>query len=137
VVRTPSRGHLRGSTARREPRAHASRPRNGLTLVELLVALLVLTVGVLALAGTAAQLARAEARAAATARAAAAIDERVERVAAAPCTDDAGTRQVDGLDERWRTWSADGTAWLADTVRWTVVGGVQSAGIAQAARCRW
>lgn len=64
-------------------------PRAGLTLVELLVAALVLAVALVALAGTAAALARAAGGSGATAAAVHAARSALERARAEPC-DSAG-----------------------------------------------
>ena len=110
--------------------------RAGFTIVELLVALSVLAVGVLALAGTAALLLRAETRAFGDQRAAAILADRVERVAATTCVDGAGGATVRGVTEQWTTWTVDSVHWLADSVRWSAPGdGARSAGVATPVRC--
>jgi len=103
---------------------HGARPvlRHGVTLVELLVALGLLVAGLLALAGAAAQLARAESQALSDARAASALADRLERTAAAPCADTSSAKSLGRLTERWRTWTSDSVHWLADTARFPIVG---------------
>ena len=95
-----------------------SRVPPGDTIVEALVALLLLTVGALALIGHTATLSRDERRAAARHRAAALLDARATEWAGAPCADGAGARTVDGLAESWAAWrDADSLAVLVDSLR--------------------
>lgn len=112
-----------------------SRVPRGLTIAELLVALVLLVVGVLAAAGTAGRLARSEREARDRADAAAALSERVERVAASPCADSAGSRIARGVTEWWRTSSAGGALWLADSARWHAPDGAHVVGTWGAAAC--
>ncbi|AHG91521.1 hypothetical protein J421_3984 [Gemmatirosa kalamazoonensis] len=110
--------------------------RRGFTIAELLVALGLLVVGLLALAGTATQLARAESRAVASERAAALLADRLERVASSPCADGAGGNATRVAAEAWSTWTVDSVHWLADSVRWTSSGApVRSASIGAPVRC--
>lgn len=77
-------------------------PRRGVTLVELLVALVLVTIGVLALAGTTAAATRAAARGARMADAATAARSRMERLAARRCAAIApGESVTRGRTERW------------------------------------
>ena len=102
------------------PRSGTTWPRTprGDTIVEALVALLLLTVGALALVGHTATLTREERRAAARHRAVALLDARVVEWASAACADDASARAIDGLRETWTAWrDADSLAVLADTLR--------------------
>lgn len=91
--------------------------RAGFALAGFLVALSVLVVGLLALAGTTAALSHAESEARRSARAASLLARRVESIAGAPCADSSGVRTVLGLIEQWRTWRVDSVQMLADTVR--------------------
>jgi prepilin-type N-terminal cleavage/methylation domain-containing protein len=111
-------------------------PRRGFTIAELLVALAMLTVGLLALAGNVTSLARAESRAALDARAAALMSERVERIAGAKCADAGGVVVSRGVTEAWRTSTADSVHWLADSVHWLAPGGAaKSSALAAPVRC--
>jgi prepilin-type N-terminal cleavage/methylation domain-containing protein len=90
----------------------------GFTLVELLVALVVLSVGVLGLAGSARLLLRQATWSAVRARAASLADVRFELVAAGGCAVAAGgSRDVDGIAEAWSV-RRDGRALVVtDTLR--------------------
>ena len=95
-------------------------PAAGFTLVEVVVALLVLTSGVLGLAGSTAVMVRAVREAAREGAAAAAARRRIESLAARPCAALADGSARDGaLDERWtvRVDSASRTALVTERVR--------------------
>ncbi len=95
-----------------------SRLPRGDTIVEALVALLLLAIGALALVGHTATLTRDERRAAARHHAAALLEQRVVEWEGAPCADDAGARTVDGLVESWAARrDADSLAILVDSLR--------------------
>jgi len=111
-----------------------SAPR-GYTLVELLVALVVLAVGVLAVAGASTPLARRLGEGARVRRAAALIDERVERFRLDSCPAPAsGTRVAELLDERWVVARDGRLATISDTVR---IAGARAARRAGASAARW
>jgi Tfp pilus assembly protein PilV len=93
--------------------------RTAFTLVELLVACLVLGVGVLGLASTSVAVARLTGDAA---RASTAIERgqaRVESLRASHCAGGSGTVALAGIAEWWSASSASGGAWLEDSVRYT------------------
>lgn len=97
--------------------APRSRGRRGDTIVEALVALLLLAVGALALVGHSAALTRDERRAADRRRAGAMLEARAAEWAAAPCADGEGARTTDGLRERWSTSrGADSLEVLVDSI---------------------
>jgi prepilin-type N-terminal cleavage/methylation domain-containing protein len=98
------------------------RPRAGLSLVELLVALSVLTLGLLAVAGIGARLVRASTDAATAARAAELLAARAESLAVARCAPAAGARRVDALEERWTLAVGGELLTLVDTVAWSLPG---------------
>lgn len=78
------------------------RPRRGTTLVELLLALVVVTVGLLGLAGSAALVARELGASRREAAVTAAARNRLERVTSGPCrSPDDGTAVGAGIVERW------------------------------------
>src|SRR5437762_2273752 len=92
------------------------RRRRGFALAEVVVALAMLAVGLLALAGSTAALLRADSAARATAGAAGLIADRVERVTAAACGAAGGTRLDRAYEERWQTVAADDGYTLVDSV---------------------
>jgi hypothetical protein len=98
------------------PRARPDRP--GDTIVEALVALLLLSVGALALVGLTTTLARDERRAALRRHAASAAEARLLTWSASPCVEGAGGATAGGLVERWATRrGADSLLVLVDSVR--------------------
>ena len=95
------------------------RLRAAFTLVELLVACLVLGVGVLGLASTSVAIARLTGD---SARAGTAIERgqaRVEALRASQCTAAGGTLTVAGIAEWWTAAPAPDGALLQDSVRYT------------------
>jgi Tfp pilus assembly protein PilV len=94
------------------------RIRRGDTIVEALVALLLLSVGALALVGLTTTLARDERRAAARRRGAAMLEARLLAWCVAPCADGVGATTADGLTERWSSRrDADSMLVLVDSVQ--------------------
>jgi prepilin-type N-terminal cleavage/methylation domain-containing protein len=112
--------------------------RRGFTLVELLVALLLLDVGLLSLVGLAAALYRDGNDTRATARAWAIASARIERMASVACGEAIrGTAtSLSGASE-WFTEAATAneTRLLADSVRIATSRGVQVATLRTSARC--
>lgn len=103
------------STAR--PR-HDRRSRRGDTIVEALVALLLLSVGALALVGLTVTLARDERRAALRRHAASVADARLMAWRSTACAEGGGTSSGGGLEERWDARrDADSMLVLVDSVR--------------------
>lgn len=101
------------------PDVRPPRPRlpRGDTIVEALVALLLLTVGALALVGHTTTLTRDERRAASRRRAAAMLDARATDWATGECVEAAGGRTIDGLVETWTTQrGADSLMVLVDSI---------------------
>ena len=99
------------------PPTRPSAARRGDTILEALVATLLLGVGVLALVGLSVVLARDERRLAARRRAAEVVAEREAAWASAPCGDGTGGRLVGGLRERWSVArAADSLEVLVDSV---------------------
>ncbi len=98
--------------------------RHGFTLVELLVATVVLAVGLLALTSAGAAIVRLEARGQRLALAAAAGENRLELLRMRSCTAASGVRQSDRLEERWSVIQpAPGTLALTDSVTLLASGG--------------
>jgi prepilin-type N-terminal cleavage/methylation domain-containing protein len=104
------------------PRHRRSARRTGVSLVELLVALTVLSVGLLALAAVTGGVLRSSSSAARGARAAALLEVRAESLHVAPCDTGSGAREADGLRERWQVRRNGDLVVLADTVRYAVPG---------------
>lgn len=93
------------------------RGRAGFTIVELIVATAVLSVGLLALTGAGAAIVRLESRGARLARGAAAAETRLELLRAEGCSAAAGTDDAGGFIERWVvTPLSDGLLAIADSV---------------------
>jgi Tfp pilus assembly protein PilV len=89
----------------------------GDTIVEALVATLLLTVGGLALLSLSAVLLRDERRGAARVRAASLFDERATQWTTQPCGGAGGSRQLAGLHETWTVArTADSLEVLRDSV---------------------
>jgi Tfp pilus assembly protein PilV len=107
-MRASPPARLRGSTPP---------PRRGTATAESLVALVVLSVGVLALLGLMADGARQERRAAVRMRGTAMLIERAERARAGPCAPGEGSRSVDGYAEVWQADTGDGSLVLRGSVR--------------------
>jgi prepilin-type N-terminal cleavage/methylation domain-containing protein len=99
---------------------HAVRGSSGFTVVEVLVAVMVISVGLLALAGSSAAVARMLASGRQTTLAVAAGERRLEELrsqarAAAPACPAPGSGTAtgsDGIDERWDVVGGSGTALL-------------------------
>ena len=82
-------------------------PRRGTTLVELLIALVIVTVGLLALAGAAAVVAREVGTGRREVAVAAAARNRLEQLTSAPCRSLMdGAAASGGITERWTISSA-------------------------------
>jgi prepilin-type N-terminal cleavage/methylation domain-containing protein len=94
---------MRTTLCRLSPRRlPAAPPRAGFTLTELIIALVLLSIGVLALAGTAAVAAFASSASTLTERAAARGEARLEALRAAGCAVAASGNAASGaLEEQW------------------------------------
>jgi len=95
--------------------------RPGFTIVEVLVALVILSIGVLALASTAALVARQMGTSARLSTAASLGQSRLERLAsAASCSAvRGGAATTAGIEERWTVAVAGTVATVSDVVRMT------------------
>lgn len=106
-------------------RRRVTRPRRGMTLIELMVALLLLNVALLALAGLAGTVARQMRGGALQARAAMVVQSRFDSLASVlPCTALApaggqrtGSATTYGVSERWVIRSTNNVLAITDTVR--------------------
>ena len=96
--------------------AHSLRP--AFTLVELLVACLVLGTGVLALASTSVAVARLTGDAAREGAAAERAQSRMEAMRAAQCVAASGSALAGGIIEWWSAAPAAGGAALSDSVQY-------------------
>jgi hypothetical protein len=110
--------------------------RSGLTVVEVLVALVVLTTGVIALASTAALVVRQVGRSASLARASYAIQSRLERLASAgSCGGIApGGASSGGPAEEWAVGSGASAVPVTVTVR--IPPGPRSVTVTSSVLCR-
>jgi hypothetical protein len=95
------------------------RIRRGSTLVELLVALLLLDLGLVMLGGMSAVAVRRIADANRNARATVAARTRIERLMAQPCgASSSGSLVMSaGVEERWSSQSAKGSRHMSDSIR--------------------
>ncbi len=97
----------------------SSLPRAGFTLVELLVACLVLAIGVLGLASTSVAVARLTGDAARAGTAVERGQARLESMRSAGCTAGGGSLAAGGIDEWWSASPSPMGAALTDSVRYT------------------
>ena len=96
-----------------------SAPRAAFTLLELLVACLVLGVGVLGLASTSVAVARLTGDSARAGTAAERAQARMEALRSSQCVAAGGTLMAGGIDEWWSAAAAPVGAMLEDSVRYT------------------
>ena len=93
--------------------------RKGFTIVELVAAILILVVGVLGLASTAAVVMRQINGSSMQTRAAMLAQSRLERMRSINCNALAnGTATTNGITETWRFGLANRAAWMIITVSW-------------------
>lgn len=98
------------------PRTSPKRPR-GFTIVELLIATVVLAVGLLALTSAGAAIVKLESRGQRLARIAAAGETRLEQLRAQRCEATSGASDSGGFEERWSaTQSASRTRAVVDSI---------------------
>jgi prepilin-type N-terminal cleavage/methylation domain-containing protein len=113
------------SVTRRRRRAPRVRQRRGFTLVELMVAVIILAVGVLGLASTSTVVSRLMGGANQQTVAANVSATRFETLRSVQCTQiRAGSSYVRGVTERWGVQRMDGATWkVVDTLFWNGAGG--------------
>lgn len=108
-------------------RAGSGSARNGFTLIELVVAIMILVVGVLGLAGTAGMVSRMTGGAAQQTIAASVASSRFEQLRSVPCAQvTAGTGTTRNMAEKWTTQVNPGNANLysvTDSITYTAAGG--------------
>ena len=96
-----------------------SRKRSGFTLVELIAAIIILVIGVLGLASTAAVVMRQITGSSMQTRAAIMAQSRLERLRSVNCAAmTAGSATRNGITETWRFGPANRAAWMMVTVSW-------------------
>lgn len=128
------RRRITGLTVQSAP----SRTRRGFTLVELLVALVLLNIGLLALVGLTASLSQSVDRLRAGARAESVAMARVERIGATPCTESAsGTERPSAAVTEWFSDepTPNATRLIVDSVTVTMSHGTRTAVLRTRARC--
>lgn len=120
-------------------RAGHPRRRSGLSIVELLVALVLLGVGLLGVAGASARAIAVSGKAARERRAAQRAADRIAVLASQGCSGARSGMLVDstfGATERWSvSASAAGVALVDADVRWTAQGGARSLTLRSAILC--
>lgn len=101
-----------------------ARPRSGMTLVEMMVAVVILAVGLLGLASTAGYVVRQVGGGAQQGIAASVIQSRVEKMRSVPCdTIKNGSAVTRGVRERWtRGSTANKVLTVVDSVQYTLNG---------------
>jgi prepilin-type N-terminal cleavage/methylation domain-containing protein len=108
----------------RRPSSHSSRsdcrrgPRHGFSLPELIIAIVLLTVGLLALATTAAFLTREHAASVRAERAASIAGSRLERLRAAGCVSASGVETVDSMHIAWSVSPSGRSALAIVSISW-------------------
>lgn len=114
----------RSRRTRRGALSRVAAPRRGFTVTEVVVAVMILSVGVLGLAGTSAAVARQMGGSADMTRAASRAASRMERLSGMstcpPTTGTSGSETSNGVVERWSMRGAGGlsiTAYVTDSVR--------------------
>lgn len=122
-----------------ERRRLAVKSRAGFTLVELLLALVLLDLGLVALVSASAAASRVRARAQANQQALALASARIERMLATPCrgTNAAGIEQPSpNIDERWtETPASNGIRYISDSITITEPRGVARVVLRAADQC--
>ena len=110
--------------ARRSARRSATSPRRGFTIVELVVAILILSTGLLALAGTSTYVVRQMAGGSLQTVASTMVQSRFDSLSSVKCTTLAtttagtkGTNHARGVTESWAVVDGANTKILYDTVR--------------------
>ena len=107
-------------------RSRVLRPRTGFTIIELVVTIIVLTVGLLAMAGNSMLIGRQMRGARVMTDASAMAQARFERLRAVPCATLAGGTHTAGeVTEVWTATNATRVVVVTDTVKYTTRNGEQ------------
>lgn len=117
------------------------RSRRGVSLVELLVAMSILSVGLLAVAGVSGSISRSLGESRNETLAATAAMARFEKLAGTDCAsltlDQTTVETIRGITERYRvTNNGNNTRMLIDTVSWTTRRGTRTAAFTTLIPCR-
>jgi len=113
----------------RRPSAGRLAPECGFTLIELMVTIIVLTIGLLAMAGTSAVISRQIGGGAQMALAANAAQARFERLRSEDCASlSSGSATERGISEAWTVTPKSRSVEVADTVSFTTLRGDRSHG---------
>ena len=122
-------------------RSVAPRPRRGVSLVELLVALTLLTTGLLAIVGTSGAIARSLGESRSDNLAAMVAQSRFERIAGTECAtltlDSWTTADTRNVTEKFRiTDGGNNTRQIVDTITWTTREGTRRQAFTTLLPCR-
>ena len=122
-------------------RARASQPRRGVTLVELIVAMTILTVGLMAIVGVSASVARSLGESRSDNLAAIAAESRFEKVAGDACSgltlNTAFTATNRNVSEKWIIQDGgNNTRLVIDSVSWTTRRGTRKLAFQTLLPCR-
>lgn len=124
---------------RRKARSAARTRRAGFTIIEVIVAVMILTVGVLGLAGSAAIVTRMMGSAEIQSDAAAIAATRFERLRATRCPVTAGSATSAGISERWTATALGGAAYrmydVVDSVRFNSRNGQRTQAYRSVVQC--
>lgn len=108
-------------------RGLAASPRNGFTVIELVVTIVVLTVGLLAMAANSAVIGRQMRGARVMTEASSTAQARFETLRSKPCaTLTGGAQTVGQVSEVWTTTNATRVVIVTDTVKYTTRNGEQA-----------
>ena len=133
---------MRTATLRpRRRRGIARRPRRGVSIVEMVVAIVVLAIGIIGLASTAAMVARQMTGGAQQTLAATVAQTRLERLASVTCASliasPAGTATFRGITESWQvTPGTNGTLSLFVAISYPTTRGQRSQSYSTMRACR-
>jgi Tfp pilus assembly protein FimT len=122
-------------------RTRARRPRRGITLIELLVAMVLLTMGLLAIVGVSASVTRSLGESRGDNTAAIVAQSRFEQLAGTACTsltlNTTTQTTTRGVTERWRVQDGgNNTRQIIDSVSWTTRKGTRRQAFSTLLPCR-